>query len=48
MVEKNIIKGKKDIKIQRIFPEEPVAINKPYIEQKLAVSMPLFQVGLTY
>jgi predicted Zn-dependent peptidase len=45
MVEKNIIKGKKDIKIQRIFPEEPVAINKPYIEQKLAVSMPLFQMG---
>jgi predicted Zn-dependent peptidase len=45
MVEENIIKGDKDIKIERIFPDEPEAINKPYIEQKLAVSMPLFQMG---
>lgn len=31
--------------IKRIFPEEGKTINKPYTEQKQAVSMPIFQLG---
>ncbi len=31
--------------IERIFPDESDKINKSYVEQKLAVSMPLFQMG---
>lgn len=31
--------------IKRIFPEEPGTINKGFVEQKLAVSTPLFQMG---
>lgn len=31
--------------IKRIFPEEDQKINKNYTEQKLAVSMPMFQMG---
>lgn len=45
MVEKNIKESKNNIEIERIFEDEPSTINKPYIEQKLAVSMPLFQMG---
>lgn len=39
-----IREGKSEIK--KIFPrEEPAAANKSYIEQSLAVSLPLFQMG---
>jgi len=31
--------------IKRIFPEDDKDLNKNYVEQKLAVSMPLFQMG---
>lgn len=31
--------------IKRIFPEEENTVNQKYIEQKLAVSMPMFQMG---
>ena len=31
--------------IKRIFPDEPDKINESYVEQQLAVSMPLFQIG---
>lgn len=31
--------------IKRIFPEEPKGLNQDYVEQKLAVSTPLFQMG---
>jgi predicted Zn-dependent peptidase len=31
--------------IERVFPKEAETLNKDYIEQKLAVSMPLFQMG---
>ncbi|WP_373463323.1 EF-P 5-aminopentanol modification-associated protein YfmH [Herbivorax sp. ANBcel31] len=44
-VEKNIKESKENIEIERIFPDEPAGINKPYVEEKLAVSMPLFQMG---
>jgi len=40
------IKVKESIpKIDRIFPEEPIEIKQNYIEQSLAVSTPLFQMG---
>lgn len=31
--------------IKRIYPDEPAEIAKPYAEQKLSVSMPLFMTG---
>ncbi len=31
--------------IKRIYPEEPEIINQPKVEQKLSVSIPLFQIG---
>ncbi len=45
MVDKLI--EKTDVKkgIQRIFPEEPGSINKNFVEQKLAVGTPVFQMG---
>jgi predicted Zn-dependent peptidase len=44
-VEKNIKEHEEKSPIKRIFPEEPDGINKDYVEQKLAVSMPLCQIG---
>lgn len=31
--------------IKRIFPSEPAGIHRAYVEQRLAVAMPLFQAG---
>lgn len=31
--------------IERLFPEEPAGVGKNYVEQRLAVSLPLFQMG---
>lgn len=36
----------KDIKVEKKYPEEPIELNKEYKEQKLAVSMPLFYMGI--
>jgi predicted Zn-dependent peptidase len=44
-VEEKIAAKDKKPEIKRIFPEEPARIRKEYVEQKLAVSMPLFQMG---
>lgn len=44
-VEENIDSKGQVPEIKRIFPEEPERIRKEYVEQKLAVSMPLFQMG---
>jgi len=42
----NAIKQTEPMKeIVRIFPEEPKNINKSYVEQRLAVSLPLFLMG---
>lgn len=44
-IEAAIAKKDKRAPIKRIFPEEPEMINKSYVEQSLAVSIPLFQMG---
>jgi len=44
-VEKSIKVPTSVPEIKRIFPEEPDSLNKDYIEQSLAVSIPLFQMG---
>ncbi|MFZ5989596.1 MAG: EF-P 5-aminopentanol modification-associated protein YfmH, partial [Bacillota bacterium] len=44
-IEKNIAINKSNPEIKRLFPDEPDRINKNYIEQSLAVAMPLFQMG---
>lgn len=44
-IEKAIVKKDNRAAIKRIFPEEPEMINKSYVEQSLAVSIPLFQMG---
>lgn len=45
LVEKNIRITQKKPEIERIFPEEGKNINKNYVEQELAVSTPMFQMG---
>lgn len=45
MVDKLIEKTDVKNNIQRIFPEEPASINKNFVEQKLAVGTPVFQMG---
>lgn len=45
MVEASIIKKDTRPEIQRIYPDEPDKVNKDYVEQALAVSMPIFQMG---
>lgn len=45
MVESLIEKKEPRDAIKRIFPDEPDCINKPYVEQSLAVSSPIFQMG---
>ncbi|AEV69007.1 EF-P 5-aminopentanol modification-associated protein YfmH [Acetivibrio clariflavus] len=44
-VEKSISVSASKPEIKRIFPDEPDKINESYVEQKLAVAMPLFQMG---
>lgn len=36
---------KRNGEIKRIYPDEPTKINKNYVEQKMSVSMPLFNIG---
>lgn len=45
IVEKGIKENSQKGEIKRIFPEEPNKVNQEYIEEKLAVSTPLFQTG---
>ncbi len=40
-----ILKAAADNGIERRFPEEPLTVSQPLIEQELEVSMPLFQLG---
>jgi predicted Zn-dependent peptidase len=42
----NMIQFKDKGKVEKKYPEEPAEINMEYKEQKLAVSMPLFYMGL--
>ena len=44
-VEENLKISEAKPEIKRIFPLEPNSINKNYVEQKLAVSTPIFQMG---
>lgn len=44
-IDKSITVSSRKAEIERIFPDESDKINKSYVEQKLAVSMPLFQMG---
>jgi len=44
-VEKSIEIKQEKPEIKRIFPEEGKEINKNYVEEKLAVAMPIFQAG---
>ncbi|QSZ27914.1 insulinase family protein [Aceticella autotrophica] len=41
----NIKEKSKQGTIKRIYPEEPNAVNKDYVEQKMSVSMPIFNIG---
>ncbi|MBS4535422.1 insulinase family protein [Clostridium sp. D2Q-14] len=47
VINKNMNRGiSNDIKnIERIYPNEPKEINNKYIEEKLSVSIPLFNIG---
>lgn len=42
----NMIKFKDKGKVEKKYPDEPEELNKEYKEQKLAVSMPLFNMGI--
>jgi len=42
----NMIQLKTSQKIEKKYPEEPKEVNAPYREQKLRVSMPLFNMGI--
>jgi predicted Zn-dependent peptidase len=45
MVESMIEKKEARAEIRRIYPKEPDRLNKSYVEQYLAVSSPIFQMG---
>ncbi|AFK86566.1 MULTISPECIES: EF-P 5-aminopentanol modification-associated protein YfmH [Thermoanaerobacterium] len=45
IVNDNVKSKKRDGHIKRIYPNEPSKINKNYVEQKMSVSMPLFNIG---
>lgn len=45
MVGKNLKPSAEKGEIERIFPDEPRSVYKKFVEQKLAVSMPLFMMG---
>ncbi|NSW90725.1 MAG: insulinase family protein [Firmicutes bacterium] len=44
-IESSISKKHKIGKIKRLFPEEPKEINREYIEEKMPVATPIFQMG---
>ncbi len=44
-IEKNIKNTERREEIKRIFPDEIKSLNKDYVEQSLAVSTPIFQMG---
>ncbi|OXT07825.1 zinc protease [Thermoanaerobacterium thermosaccharolyticum] len=45
IVNNSVKADKRQGEIKRIYPNEPASINKNYVEQKMAVSMPLFNIG---
>lgn len=45
IVNNSVKADKRQGEIKRIYPNEPETINKNYVEQKMAVSMPLFNIG---
>ena len=45
-VKKRLVENKSNGEIKRIFDDEPQEIVKPYIEQNMEVSMPLFTIGI--
>ncbi|MBP2071351.1 EF-P 5-aminopentanol modification-associated protein YfmH [Thermoanaerobacterium butyriciformans] len=45
IVNNSVKSDKRQGEIKRIYPNEPETINKNYVEQKMAVSMPLFNIG---
>ncbi|MDE4542068.1 pitrilysin family protein [Thermoanaerobacterium sp. R66] len=45
IVNDSVKSKKRDGHIKRIYPDEPTKINKNYVEQKMSVSMPLFNIG---
>ncbi|MDI3310600.1 MAG: pitrilysin family protein [Thermoanaerobacterium sp.] len=45
IVNNSVKAEKRHGEIKRIYPDEPAKINKSYVEQKMAVSMPLFNIG---
>ena len=46
VIESNILKNEPfEVDIKRIYPKEPDEIAKPYAEQKLSVSKPVFMMG---
>lgn len=45
IVNNSVKTDKRQGEIKRIYPNEPESINKNYVEQKMAVSMPLFNIG---
>jgi Peptidase M16 inactive domain./Insulinase (Peptidase family M16). len=45
IVNNSVKADKRQGEIKRIYPNEPESINKNYVEQKMAVSMPLFNIG---
>lgn len=40
-----LLKRTEPMQVERIFEEEPEATVKPYVEQKMSVALPLFQLG---
>lgn len=45
-IKKRLVENKSNGEIKRIFDDEPQEIVKPYIEQNMEVSMPLFTIGI--
>ena len=41
-----ILKYTKAPEIERIYPDEPVGVNKEFVTKKMQVSMPMFSVGI--
>lgn len=40
-----MLKPARPVEIERVFPEEPETVRKPFVEDKLPVTLPLFQFG---
>ncbi len=45
-IKKRLVENKSNGEIKRIVEKEPTEIVKPYVEQKMEVSMPIFTIGI--